>query len=75
MFDIITPSIEELKIISAISPSSFFDKSGSIFIKIGTFIEFFLLKDEIFLINLSRLSFCSNSLRSGVFGEDIFNVI
>ena len=75
VFDIITPSIEELKIISAISPSSFLDRSGSIFIKTGTFIEFFLLKDEIFLTNLSKLSFFSNSLRPGVFGEDTFNVI
>ena len=75
VLDIITPSIVELKTISAISPSCSFDKSGSIFKKTGMLTEFFLLNNEIFLTNLSRLSFCSNFLKPGVFGDDTFKVI
>ena len=62
VLDIITPLIVELKTISAISPSWFLDISGSIFKKTGMLTEFFLLNNEIFLTNLSRFSFCSNSL-------------
>ena len=74
MFDIITPLIFDPKTISAISFNELSDKSGSIFIKIGTLSEYFLFSKQILLTNWSKLSFSCNSLNPGVFGEESFNV-
>ena len=51
VFDIITPLIFDPKTISAISFNELSDKSGSIFIKIGTLSEYFLFSKQILLTN------------------------